>query len=81
LALYLNSLSACSTPLYMPEITEWKNKIVLQWVDHLVLREELWNLVVLYVSLLPESDIIENLPLLLSEIESQHQRKVIVAQM
>jgi hypothetical protein len=75
LALYLDSLQA------LPDMTELKDTIVTRYLGHLASREELWHLLVLYASFLPAAVILQSLPPLLLNIESQQARQEIVSQM
>jgi hypothetical protein len=74
-ALYLDSLQA------LQGMTELKDTIVSRYLGHLASREELWHLLVLYASFLPARVILQSLPPLLLNIESQQARQEIVRQM
>jgi nuclear pore complex protein Nup107 len=81
LALYLDSLVDCTTPIFLYGLTEWKNDVLLTYLRHLASREDLWHMLVLYASLLPDVTMLEYLPELLIRIESQDERDVVVQQM
>jgi len=63
--------------------TECKNEVLLRYLRHLASWEELWHMLVLYASQIPQGTLIliECLPELLARVESQDERKVIVGQM
>ena len=82
LVFYLDSLSAGSTPVHIGVPTmEYKEQILLRYLNFLASREDLWYLMVLYASLLSESTVYEHFPPLLTVIESMEERKVIVEQL
>jgi len=82
LVFYLDSLSAGSTPVHIGVATmEFKEQILLRYLNYLASREDLWYLMVLYASLLSVSTVNEHFPPLLTVIESMEERKVIVEQL
>jgi Nuclear pore protein 84 / 107 len=78
--LYLDSFKACATPVLIPGIDEAKNQALLAYVDFLATHEELWHLLVLYATLLPEELIMEYLPSVLVRVEGEEYRKTVVEQ-
>lgn len=81
LALYLDALSFGTTAVALEGVSLWKNELLLQYIRHLASREDLWYMLVLYASFLPEHTILAELPTLLQPIESHEERKVIVKQL
>lgn len=81
LALYLDSLAECTTPIFVQGVMAWKNDVLLMYLGHLSSREDLWHMLVLYASLLPDATLLDSLPELLTPIESHEERKVVVRQM
>jgi hypothetical protein len=81
LALYLDSLSSCADPIEIEGMTGWKNELLLLYVRVLASREDLWFMLVLYASLLPEEIIIDQLPPLLVTMESQEERELVVKEL
>jgi Nuclear pore protein 84 / 107 len=81
-AFYLDALSfSTSTPVVLEGVTKWKHELVLAYMGLLASREDLWHMLVLYASFLPEDVILERLPVLLQHIEGMNERTVIVQQM
>lgn len=58
-----------------------KDELLLQYLDFLASRPELWNNLVLYASLLPDKTMEDVLPRLLVFIESDTERATIVGQL
>ena len=81
LALYLDSLSASTTPMILPGIEDQKNKLLLQYVKYLASRPDMWHLVVLYASLLPEETMLSFLPEVLTQVTDFSERKAMLEQM
>jgi hypothetical protein len=80
LALYIDAVSAGSNN-GLASSSEWKCDLVLQYLNYLGSREELWPFMVLYASYLPPSTVLYRLPELLVPIESQPARKELLGQM
>eukprot|EP00977_Amphora_coffeiformis_P011838 scaffold2903_cov170-Amphora_coffeaeformis.AAC.15 len=81
LALYLDSLAESGAQIDLPGVTEWKNGIVKEYLNQLASREELWHMMVLYASFLPSQEILQSLPTLLMQMESQPARQELLHQM
>jgi hypothetical protein len=81
LGLYLDSLAVGTTPIFIQGVSDWKNRMLLKYLQYLSTREELWHLLVLYASLLPESVLTSQLPNMLQSLDSQEGRRTIVEQM
>ncbi|CAB9502683.1 nuclear pore complex protein [Seminavis robusta] len=78
--LYLDSLTACTTPVSLPGIQDAKDQALFAYVDHLANHEELWHFLVLYASLLPEHVITSYFPTLLVRVEGAEERRIMVQQ-
>jgi len=82
LLLYLDSLSTGTAPTtFDRRVSEWKDRVLLEYLEHLHTREDLWFTLVLYSSLLPLETYMENLPRFLWLIESPEDRRVVVQQL
>ena len=81
LALYLDSLSVSTTPLVVRGIQEQRNKLLLEYVRYLASRHDMWHLVILYASLLPEETMLEFLPTVLVDVVDDNERKLMLEQM
>jgi hypothetical protein len=81
IALYLDSFSSSINQASLVGSTEWKNELLSRYVEHLASREDLWYMIVLYASLLPDTFIFETLPMYLTSIESPQEREVVVRQL
>jgi hypothetical protein len=62
LALYLDSLAECTTPIYLKGVNAWKNDVLLMYLRHLSSREDLWHMLVLSTSLLQNATLLDCLP-------------------
>mmetsp|Transcript_18354 Transcript_18354/g.52428 ORF Transcript_18354/g.52428 Transcript_18354/m.52428 type:complete len:1000 (+) Transcript_18354:175-3174(+) len=80
LALYLDSLSACSTPIILDQLEECKNTVLFEYVKYLASQPQLWNLLTLYASLLPDHVVLEFFPQLLAEVMENKRRKILLEQ-
>lgn len=81
IALYMDSLSSSISQISLNGSMDWKNNLLSQYVEQLASREDLWYMIVLYASLLPEAFVFEKLPLYLTFIESPQEREVVVRQL
>jgi hypothetical protein len=87
-ALFLDSLSVSTKNSTVPAITslidtvsEWKNELLVEYIDYLSSNDSLWYMMVVYASLLPEHAILDYLPKYLVRVESTKERAVIVQQL
>lgn len=81
IALYMDSLASSTSQVFLDGSVDWKNELLSQYVEHLASREDLWYMIVLYASLLPESFVFDRLPGYLTAIESPQEREVVVHQL
>jgi hypothetical protein len=81
LTLYLDSLHASSTPIVLEGITEEKNQLLFWYVQYLESRPYLWHMVALYVSLLPEDQLMDLYPTMLVKVLEETERKRMLEQM
>ena len=72
--LYLDSLEACTTPIVIDGITGYKNQVLFAYVQHLASRPDLWHMVALYASFLPEQTAVDYLPTVLVQILDLQER-------
>jgi len=79
-ALFLDSLQDSSTPVVCDGITEKKNAILLEYVQYLESRPDLWHMITLYVSLLPEQTALEYFPTVLARVLDDSERKTMIGQ-
>jgi hypothetical protein len=80
LTLYLDSLSACTTPICLEGLQDCKNQVLFQYVRHLASRQELWHLLTLYASLLPEETLLEFYPFVLVQVQEEQERNNMLEQ-
>jgi hypothetical protein len=81
LLIYFDSLSNGAEPVILDNVAEWKNDALVFYLEFLSSREDLWYMIVLYASLLPESAVVVYLPQLFAKIESNNERAIIVDQL
>ena len=81
LMLYLDSLSASTTPVHLEGLTIQKNRMLFAYVQHLERRPDLWNMLALYVSLLPEEQLLEYYPTVLVKVLEATERTAMLEQM
>jgi nuclear pore complex protein Nup107 len=81
LLLYLDSLSVGTTPVELPGVDIVKNRFVLEYLQQLGLRPELWHMMALYASLLPTDLIIAEYPSLLCNVQDDEERGSMCKQM
>jgi nuclear pore complex protein Nup107 len=81
LLLYLDSLSAGTTPVDLPGISDVKNRFVLEYLQQLGLRPELWHMMALYASLLPKNIMMKEYPLILCNVQDDDDRGSMCKQM
>jgi hypothetical protein len=82
LALYLQSLdSSAATPVILDNMVQIKNVLVDAYVQHLSQHPELWHMLVLYSSFLPEDLILEVLPDVLTQVQHDEERRGILDQL
>lgn len=80
LLLYLDSLSACTTPVSLEGINECKNQALFAYVEHLANHEDLWHCLVLYASMLPEHVLLDYFPGVLVKVEGEEERRMMIQQ-
>lgn len=80
LMLFLDSLQDSSAPIILDGVGEQKNKILFVYVQYLESRPDLWNMMTLYVSFLPEAKIEEYFPSFLVKISDNSERKKVTEQ-
>ena len=81
LLLYLDSLSAGTTVTTLPGVDIVKNRVVLQYLQQLGLRPDLWHMLALYASLLPTDTLIQEYPPILCKVEADDERASMCKQM
>jgi hypothetical protein len=81
LALFLDSLQVSTTPVVLSGLTEQKNQVVFRYVQYLESRPELWHLVTLYVSLLPDERLLEWYPSMLVKVLEDTERQSMLESM
>jgi hypothetical protein len=81
LTLYLDSLSASTTPIVLPHMQQRKNELLFQYVRHLASRPDMWHMLALYASLLPEETLLDYFPTVLVNIVDDHERSAILEQL
>ena len=77
--LYLDSLHACTTPIHLDGIEENKNQVLFLYVQHLASRPELWHMLPLYASFLPEQTLLDYFPKILCQIIQEEERSIILS--
>jgi len=75
LTLFLDSLQGSSTPIVCGNITDQKNAILYQYVQYLESRPDLWRMITLYVSLLPNETVLVYYPAVLAKIRDDAERQ------
>ena len=81
LTLYLDSLQDNSrTPIHLNNMVNQKNKVLFDYVQHIQTRPDLWHMMALYVSLLPEEKIIEFYPSFLVHVVESKERHTMLEQ-
>jgi hypothetical protein len=75
LTLFLDSLQGSSTPMVCGNITDQKNAILYQYVQYLESRPDLWRMITLYVSLLPDETVLVYYPAVLAKIRDDAERQ------
>jgi len=78
--LFLDSLQESSTPVICNGITTQKNAILFEYVQYLESRPDLWHMITLYVSLLPENKALEYFPTVLARVLDDSERKTMIRQ-
>jgi hypothetical protein len=81
LLLYLDSLSAGTTATTLSGVDIIKNRVVLQYLQQLGLRPDLWYMLALYASLLPTETIIHEYPPILCSVQADDERASMCKQM
>jgi len=81
LLLYLDSLSVGTTPVELPGIVAVKNRFVLEYLQQLGLRPELWHMMALYASLLPTEIMMAEYPAILCNVQDDDERASMCKQM
>jgi hypothetical protein len=80
LLLYLDSLEVCTTPIVINGINDYKNQVLFAYVQHLASRPDLWHMVALYASFLPEQTSVDYLPTVLVQILDLQERIAMLSQ-
>jgi hypothetical protein len=80
LTLYLDSLHESATPIELPGLTDQKNRVLYSYVQHIQTRPDLWHMMALYVSLLPEDQLIEFYPSFLVQVTQPRERESMLEQ-
>ena len=78
--LFLDSLTVSTTPLDLQDVTSQKNRVLFEYVKYLESRPDLWHMLALYVSLLPEPTILEYFPTVLVKVLADSERKLMIGQ-
>ena len=73
-------MSSCTTPVVLEGVFDYKNKALYEYVDHLASHEDLWHLLVLYASLLPEEVLVNYFPRALVRVEGEEERRMMIEQ-
>ena len=82
LLLYLDSLSVgTTTPVELPGVDIVKNRFVLEYLQQLGLRPELWHMMALYASLLPTDLMMAEYPAILCSVQDDEERASMCKQM
>ncbi|VEU36160.1 unnamed protein product [Pseudo-nitzschia multistriata] len=79
-ALFLDSLEDSFTPVVCDGISEQKNAILFEYVQYLESRPDLWHMIALYVSFLPEPKAVEYFPTVLARVLDDAERKTMIGQ-
>jgi len=77
---FLESFQTSSTSIIIADITNQKNLVLFEYVKYLESRPDLWHFLTLYVSLLPDSTILEYLPSVLCKVLDTSERKLMMEQ-
>jgi len=80
LMLFLDSLQDSSTPVVLDGVREQKNRILFEYIKYLESRPDLWQMLALYVSLLPEPKIQQYYPTVLVKVLDESERKNMLGQ-
>lgn len=80
LLLYLDSLQVGITPINLHGITAVKDQLVFKYVQYLASRPDLWQLLTVYISLMPEQRVLEFFPTALARIYDEGERQQILEQ-
>jgi hypothetical protein len=78
--LFLDSLTVSTTPLDLEDVTTQKNRVLFEYVKYLESRPDLWHMLALYVSLLPEPTILDYFPTVLVKVLADSERKLMTGQ-
>lgn len=81
LVLFLDSLQVSTTPIVLDGLTEQKNQVLFRYVQYLESRPDLWHLVTLYVSLLPDEKLLEWYPTMLAKVLEDTERQAMLESM
>jgi nuclear pore complex protein Nup107 len=81
LLLYLDSLSAGTTATTLSGVAIVKNRVVLQYLQQLGLRPDLWHMLALYASLLPTESMIQEYSPILCNVQADDERASMCKQM
>eukprot|EP00980_Cylindrotheca_fusiformis_P017168 scaffold5281_cov127-Cylindrotheca_fusiformis.AAC.17 len=78
--LYLDSLQVGITPMTLNGISAQKDQLLFQYVQYLASRPDLWQLLAVYTSLLPEPKILDYYPTVLTQVMDETERKHMLEQ-
>lgn len=78
--LYLDSLQVGMTPMTLEGISSQKDHLLFQYVQYLASRPDLWQLLAVYTSLLPEPKIVDYYPTVLAQVIDETERKHMLEQ-
>lgn len=79
-AIFWHTMSS-HTNIVVERSQDWQNLFVYFYIHHLASKEGLWDMIVLYASLLPANQILNELPEILRSVEGQKNRAVVVNQL
>ncbi|CAJ1935733.1 unnamed protein product [Cylindrotheca closterium] len=80
LLLYLDSLQVGITPITLHGISAIKNELVFKYVQYMASRPDLWQLLTVYISFMPEHQILEFFPTILAKMHDEGDRQEILDQ-
>lgn len=80
LLLYLDSLQIGMTPITLDRIQQQKDLLLIQYVEYLASRPDLWQLLAVYISLLPKQKVLEYYPSVLAQVLEEAFRKSMLEQ-
>jgi hypothetical protein len=80
LLLYMDSLQVGMTPMTLQGISSQKDQLLFQYVQYLASRPDLWQLLAVYTSIMPEPKVLDYYPTVLAQVMDETERNHMLEQ-